>query len=75
MKDENTPEGQTEGAVEADLGRYLTLSLAGDGIGNAVLSPEEPSEKGYWTLIGSGDNDYQNRVGRLILAALASKGA
>lgn len=50
-------------------GKFITFSEAGD-YGNAVISPDEPAEGCYWTLIGVGPNEVQNRQAQAIVAAI-----
>ena len=47
---------------------YVTMTLAGDGLGNAVISPVEPDGMPYFTLIGAGDVAWQNAIAAKFVA-------
>lgn len=45
-----------------DLGRNITFSPFDPDVGTAVVSPDEPADGGYWTLIAQGDEAMQNAI-------------
>ena len=85
MPFEDDPPGAAADAILADgwekrspageavrgVGRFITMSDADPDTGNAVLSPDEPTDGVYWTLIGTGgSDDTQNRLGERMVAAI-----
>lgn len=55
------------------LGNHIRFSPAEDGVGNAVVCPDEPEDGCYWTLIGSGPNADQNRIAQAICDTLNAR--
>lgn len=58
----------------AALGDRITFSPSGDH-GCAVISPDEPDDGVYWTLIGSGPDADQNAIAAQIVARLNAPAA
>lgn len=51
-------------------GIKISFSEAEYGVGNAVISPDDDSDGPYWTLIGGGSNEEQNRIAAFIVEAV-----